>query len=149
MSDAPLRLSGLQLDVMRVLWAADEATAADVHAALAPARGLAPTTVSTLLARLEKRGVVEHRSEGRQFVYRATVSEAQVRRSMVSELAEQLFGGDPAALVSHLVRERELDAGDLARVQRLLDDAAHPAAAEPRRTDTDTDTDTEHPADRD
>ena len=137
MSDAPLRLSGLQLDVMRVLWASSEATAAGVHAALEPSRGLAPTTVSTLLARLEKRGVVDHRTEGRQFVYRAVVSEAQVRRSMVSELAEQLFGGDPAALVSHLVRERELDAGDLERVQRLLDEAG-PAPTDPDR-----------PADRD
>lgn len=112
-------LSDLQLDVMRVLWRG-EASVADVVAALADARGLAHTTVATVLTRLAKRGVVAQRREGRQLLYRATVSEPQVRRGMVGGLIQSLFEGDPKALLAHLVSENEVAAGDLARVQALL-----------------------------
>jgi len=105
---------------MRVLWAREEASVADVADALAEARGLAHTTVATLLTRLAVRGAVEVRREGRQLVYRARVTEPQVRRSMVSGLIERLFSGDPKALLAHLVSEREVAPGDLAKVEALL-----------------------------
>lgn len=113
-------LSELQIAVMRELWSRQEASTAEVAQALADQRGLAHTTVATLLTRLEKRGVVAARRDGRQLVYRALVSEAQVRRSMVAGLLGSVFGGDAPALVSHLVRESEIDSGDLDRIERLL-----------------------------
>jgi predicted transcriptional regulator len=69
---------------------------------------------------MERKGVVAHRAEGRQFVYRATVTEKQVRRSMVGELVGRLFDGDPGALVAHLVSEHEVDVGELDALRRRL-----------------------------
>lgn len=112
-------LSDLQLDLMRVLWRSGELSVAEVTEALA-ARDLAHTTVATLLTRLEKRGVVEARRDGRVLAYRASVSEAQVRRNMVSSLIAQVFRGDPRALLAHLVSEREVAPGDLEQVRALL-----------------------------
>lgn len=112
-------LSDLQLDLMRVLWRSGELSVAEVTEALAD-RDLAHTTVATLLTRLEKRGVVESRRDGRVLVYRASVSEAQVRRNMVSSLIAQVFRGDPRALLAHLVSEREVAPGDLEQVRALL-----------------------------
>jgi BlaI family penicillinase repressor len=113
-------LGDLQHAIMRVLWHNGEATSAEVHAALVAERGLAPTTIATMLRKMEDKGVVAHRSEGRQFVYRATVSEEEVRRSMVGEVVERLFAGDPAALVSYLVADHDLDPADLARLRATL-----------------------------
>ena len=53
-------------------------------------------------------------------MYRPTVSEDAVKRSMVGEIVDRLFQGDPAELVSHLVADHEIDADDLARLRRLL-----------------------------
>ena len=64
---------------------------------------------------------VAHRSEGRQFVYRPTVSREEVRQSMVGELVERLFGGDARALVAHLVSEHEIDGADLAELRKRLE----------------------------
>lgn len=114
-----IALSELQLDLMRVLWRG-EASVAEVAAALAGSRGLAHTTVATLLSRLAKRGLVEARRDGRQLLYRARVEESQVRRSMVGDLIQSLFKGDPRALLAHLVSEKDVAPGDLARVQALL-----------------------------
>jgi BlaI family transcriptional regulator, penicillinase repressor len=113
-------LGDLQHAIMAVLWDRGEATTADVHEALRDERGLALTTIATMLRKMEDKGVVRHRVDGRQFVYRAAVSEDQVRRSMVGELVGRLFGGDPKALVAHLVSENEIDAGELDELRRRL-----------------------------
>ncbi len=120
-------LSELQIELMRVLWARREASTAEVAEVLADSRGLAHTTVATLLSRLEKRGVVTSRREGRQLVYRALIGEGEVRRSMVSGLLGSLFGGDARALLAHLVKEQEIAPGDLDKVRQML--------AEGRRND--------------
>jgi len=117
----PRQLSDLQLAILRILWTEDEATVARVQEALSEERDLALTTVATLLSRLESRGVVTRRTEGRQFVYRAAVAEVDVRRSMVSALMDRLFAGDPAALVHHLIDEGRIDAEELARIERMLE----------------------------
>ena len=113
-------LSELQIAVMRVLWQRAEASVVDIAAILGEERGLKYTTVATLLTRLEKRGVVAQRREGRQLVYHAQVTEPNVRRSMVADLIGSLFGGDPHALVAHLVKESEIAPGDLERVRKRL-----------------------------
>jgi BlaI family transcriptional regulator, penicillinase repressor len=115
-------LSELQLAVVRVLWERGAATTAEVQSALAPERNLAHTTVATLLTRLEKRGVVASRRDGRQLIYRSLVTESEVRRSMVSELVASLFQGDTQALMTHLVQESEIRPGDIERMRKLLDE---------------------------
>lgn len=113
-------LSELQIALMRVLWRRGETSTADVASELATERGLKHTTVATILTRLEKRGVVAQRREGRQLFYRALAGEAQVRRSMVADLVGALFDGDARELVAHLVEESEIAPGDLAKVRRRL-----------------------------
>ena len=113
-------LGDLQLAIMRILWNRAEATVAEVHEALEPERGLALTTIATMLTKMEKKGVVEHRAEGRRFIYRPRVSEDLVRRSMVADLTSQLFRGDVSALVNHLLSEHDIDARELAQLRELI-----------------------------
>lgn len=113
-------LGDLQLAIMRVLWELGEATVTDVHQALLDERGLAPTTIATMLKKMEDKGVVEHRAEGRKFIYRPKVSEDQVTRGMVADLTERLFGGDPVALVSHLISRHEIRPDELSELERIV-----------------------------
>ena len=117
-------LTELQLEIMNVLWQRGEATVGDVRNALRPDRDLAHTTVATLLSRLEKKGAVRHRTEGRQYVYAPAVEAARVQRSVMSDLSElldRLFGGDVTHAVSHLLAESDVNAEELARVRELID----------------------------
>ena len=116
-------LTDLQLAIVRILWERGECTVLEVQEALAPERKLAQTTVATILTRLEKRRIVRHQANGRLFVYKALVTEPQVRRSMVSDLTDLLFDGSPAALITHLLSEKEFDSNDLDEVKRLIADA--------------------------
>ncbi len=114
------QLGDLQLAIMRVLWTRKQATVAEVHTDLLEERGLALTTIATMLSKMEKKGIVAHDRDGRQFIYRATVAENDVQTSMVENLTEQLFGGDITALVSRLLSAREVQPGELAQLKKLI-----------------------------
>ena len=116
--------TALQLAILRVLWERGEATVAEIWEALHDERGLAQTTLATMLSRLEKRGAVAHRTSSRQFIYRALVSEDAARHSMVSELTARLFEGDVPALVSHLLSAQDMSPGDRQRIRAMLDKAS-------------------------
>lgn len=121
-------LGDLQLAIMRVLWGRSEASVTEVHQALAE-RDLAPTTIATMLRKMEDKGVVTHRTEGRKYLYRPTVTEAAVRRTMVGELTERLFRGEVIELVSHLLAEHEIDTEELDQLRSLI---AEQEQTEPR-----------------
>ena len=115
------KLGDLQLTILRRLWERKEASASDVHADLLEDRGLAPTTIATMLKKMEAKGVVRHRVDGRRYLYRATVSEQEVTRNMVSEITDRLFEGSPVALVSHLLEEHEVDRREIEELKALIE----------------------------
>ncbi len=112
-------LTELQQELMRVLWQKGEASAAEVWEAIRPRKRLATTTIATLLSRLEKKGVVSHRVEGRTYIYRPRVEEVTVRSSLLGRVKDA-FAGDVAALMAQLLDEHDVDADDLARVRELI-----------------------------
>ena len=107
------QLGDLQLAIMRVLWERGEAAAIEVHQALFEERGLAVTTIKTMLRKLEEYGCVDHRTKGRRFIYRPAIAEMDVREGMVADLVRRLFRGDSTALVNHLVQSGEIDLEEL------------------------------------
>jgi len=115
------RLTVPQLEILRVLWQRSEATVVEIQQALRAARPLAATTIATLLSRLEKRGLVAYRTEGRQYVYRAVLQERDAQQHVLVEVTQGLFAGDVASMVRQLLSSHELRPGDLARVRELME----------------------------
>ena len=115
------RLTAPQLALLKVLWERSEATVAEMQRALHAERPLAASTIATLLSRLEKRGIVAYRIEGRQYVYRAVLNERDAREHALVEVTQGLFEGDIETMVSQLLSSHELRPGDLARVKALVE----------------------------
>ncbi|MGA9574509.1 MAG: BlaI/MecI/CopY family transcriptional regulator [Lysobacterales bacterium] len=121
MIDKSISLSKTQLSVMRALWEKGESDTQMVCDALSTkTKTPAYTTVSTLLKRLERRGLITHSRVGRKQLFRALVSEQDVQTSMVAELIGSVFKGDSRALVSHLIKEKEIKPGDLETLQEMI-----------------------------
>jgi BlaI family transcriptional regulator, penicillinase repressor len=127
-----ISLTDLQIDLMRVLWTAGEATAIQVHREISKTHDLAQPTVATLLSRLEKKGAVDHRVEGRQFIYRAVLTESAVRRSTIAQLVDRLMGGNVPELIHQLLSERSVSADDLAQVKALIEQKERELLADAR-----------------
>lgn len=117
--DRRASLTPLQLSVMQVLWAREEASVVDVQKGIAGKR-LALTTVATLLTRLEQRGLLAHRVDGRQYIYRARVTPVDVRQSVTRDLLGSLFHGDVTAFVTQLLDARDLTREEIADLKRLI-----------------------------
>src|SRR5689334_19316029 len=111
------QLTELQLAILRVIWDKKEATVQEIWEALHAERGLAKTTVATLLSRHERGGVETRRPQARQYHYSATVTEPEVQHSMVGELTEHLFDGDVTALVQLLLSGEDVRPGDIAKIR--------------------------------
>lgn len=115
------RLGDLQLRIMKVLWERREATVAEVLDALDDTdKTLAYTTIATMLRKMETRGLVSHRAEGRSFIYAPKVAAEDVSRSMADHLVDRLFEGNLLDAVSHLLTTREVSKAELKQLEKLI-----------------------------
>lgn len=120
MFDSKIKLSDLQLMLIKVLWQHGKLSAAEVHKIVAQQRDLAPTTVATMLKRMQEKDWLGYEKNGRQFQYFAKITERNVKTSMLSNLLANLFDGRPDELVHHLVDSDEINESDLKKIQALL-----------------------------
>ena len=85
--DGDITPSERELDVLKVLWELGSGSVRAVHQRLCPSGELAFTTVQTLLRIMEEKGLVEHRTEGRTFVYTPTHSRSTSTPSLTMRTA--------------------------------------------------------------
>lgn len=114
------RLGDLQLKIMKVLWQRGECAVSDVFAEISKERDLAYTTIATMLRKMEGRGLLTHRTDGRTFIYRAAVDEQSVTSNMSEHLLDRLFEGSLSDLVSHLLQTREVSREELTKIEKLI-----------------------------
>lgn len=116
-----VRLGKLELEIMKAVWARGKATVAEVHQALSTDRPRAYNTILTMMRKLEAKGCLEHATEGRTFVYRARITQENVRRDALRDLLDRVFDGSAQLLVSGLMDERKLSAAEIEEIRALLD----------------------------
>jgi BlaI family penicillinase repressor len=114
------RLGDLQLKIMKSLWQRQAATVADVHEDLGGNEEMAYTTVATMLRKMEVRGLVGHRQEGRSFIYTPAIGAEEVHTSMADHLVDRLFEGSLAGMVSHLLTSRDVSRDELDELEQLI-----------------------------
>lgn len=118
----PENLSDMQLAFMAVLWELSEASASQVQRQLeAAGRKLAPTTVSTVLRRLESRGLIAHRRVGRNHLYRAVAQREDLQKDVLQRWSRLLYQGNTGAFLCHLVDSDEVRSSDLDLIKQMIE----------------------------
>jgi predicted transcriptional regulator len=115
-------LTDAELRLMNVLWEKGAGTVSDVVEALPKSVPLAYSTVLTTLRILENKGYLAHRQEGRAFIYRPVIGRDQARQSAVSYLVRRFFDGSRDQLVLRLLEDKGIDARELKRLRRLIEE---------------------------
>ncbi len=113
-------LGELEVAVLDVLWQLGDATVADVVDALPDDRARHYNTVATVLARLEKRGVVAKDRDGRVLTYRPVVTRDELGREYLALLRRDLFGGSVRRMVSALLGHGKPTADELTELRRMI-----------------------------
>jgi len=114
-------LSKGEMEVARAVWELGEATVGQVHQAFPSDRGMQYATVQTYLRRLEAKGYVRTRRDGRNKLYRAKVDPSLVIQETVDELTARLFGGDALPLMLHLIEAGGITPEETAALRKALD----------------------------
>ena len=117
-------LANAELNVMEQLWdAAAPRTARQLREQLYPQATRAQHgTVQKLLSRLEEKGYVERDRSQSQHLFTATVTREAYAGAQLESLTEKLTGGSLAPLLTHLIDAQKLDADEIARLRRVLDE---------------------------
>jgi len=114
------RLSELEHLVMDVMWARPQSTAEDVRKALTERHPMKDSTSRTILTRLEEKGYVKRRVEGRTNVYRVSESPRHVAVRTVQGIIDRLLGGSVEQLIVGMVDRDLLDERELRRLAEKL-----------------------------
>ena len=109
-------------EIFEILCSAGEATAADVRSAMSDPPSY--SAVRTLLARLEARGLVRHRSVDQAYVYKSIPQPAKVRESALKQMVKTFFDGSAAnAATALLGLTQSLSPEEAAALRRAIDEA--------------------------
>ena len=120
MDKKPDRLPESELDVMLTLWSlGGEAAAPRIGAALG--RSLTASALHSYLKRLEERGFLSCRKEGKVNVYTALVSEADYRRREGGAVLEKLYDGSIKTFAAALWDGGKLSPADVSELRAFLD----------------------------
>jgi BlaI family penicillinase repressor len=115
-------LSKAEMEVARIVWQHGGATVREVLEALPEERRVDYKTVQTYLRRLEAKGYLRTRREGRSLRYLPRVRPGQVIKETVEDFVNRLFGGEPLPLFEHLIRDHGLSDEEIQRLRELLDE---------------------------
>jgi predicted transcriptional regulator len=113
-------LTEAELRLMKMLWRRGESAVNDLVAAMPEGETLAYNSVLTTIRILEQKGYVEHRQEGRAFVYRPTVAEQEASRSEVRHLMSRFFGNSRERLLLSLLGDEEISSAELQRLKEAI-----------------------------
>ncbi len=114
-------LSRGEMEVARVLWDLGEATPRQVFEAYPNDRRVDFATVQTYLRRLEAKGYIRGRKDGKTKYYSPRIQPKTVIRETIDDLVNRLFGGEALPLMRYLVRERGVKPEEIDQLRKMLD----------------------------
>jgi predicted transcriptional regulator len=114
-------LSRRERQIMDVIYARGQATAADVAAALPDPPSY--SAVRALLRILEEKGHLKHEVDSPRYVFLPVVPRERARRSAMKNLVRTFFDGSAAQAAAALIDQSKLSDEEFDRLTALIDKA--------------------------
>lgn len=114
-----------ELEILKILWNRGEATVRQVYEEMRRHCAIVQNTVQAFLRTMEQKGLVEHRLEGRAFVYRPRMRREQTVGRLAGRLLDGVFDGAIDQLVDCLFTHHRPSQDELARLEQLISEARH------------------------
>jgi predicted transcriptional regulator len=117
-------LTEAELRLMKILWRRGESAVNDLVSAIPQGETLAYNSVLTTIRILEQKGYVEHRQEGRAFIYRPLIAEHEASRTEVKHILSRFFGNSREQLLLSLLGEGDISREELNRLKAAINSAS-------------------------
>ena len=113
-------LGSLETELIRHISTHPNESGRQIADALAEERGIARTTVLTVLERLRNKGLVSRRKRAGVYCYAAEVPAGQAMRGTVERFVSQILGGSVSPVLAFLADTDELTDEDIDELERLV-----------------------------
>ena len=123
-------LTEAELRLMKILWRRGESAVTDLVSAMPDDEPLAYNSVLTTIRILERKGYVDHRQEGRAFIYRPLIAENEAGRSEVRHVLSRFFGNSREQLLLSLLHDEEISPQELERLKEAIRNASQDGSEE-------------------
>jgi predicted transcriptional regulator len=111
-----------ELEVLRFVAERAPVSARDVAEQFAETRGLARTTILTVIERLRKKGYLTRKRRAGVFQYSPRVPQSEVLQGLVRHFVEKTLAGSVSPIVAYLVKTRQLSEAEVQELQRLVEE---------------------------
>ena len=115
-------LSPSEWRVMECLWTGPK-TLMELVRALGDSAGWAKSTVTTMVRRLEEKGLIDYEQSGRAKVFRAALAREDAAAEEADSLLARAFQGSVGLLVSSLADRNSLTRADIDELYAILEQA--------------------------
>jgi BlaI family penicillinase repressor len=113
-------LTELENEVMQAVWEAGPCSVEAVHQNISRNRRLKETSTRTLLRRLEQKGFLRHKTEGRAYIYRAVEPARSLAARAVRQIIDRFCQGSVEELVNGMVESKVLSKSEMDRLEEFV-----------------------------
>lgn len=117
-----LKPTDSELEILQVLWSTGPATVRDVNERLAAEKdsAIGYTTTLKLMQIMVEKNILERDASAKTHIYKAVLSEASARRTMLDKMIDTVFKGSAADLVMHALSHKPSSDDELRQIRELL-----------------------------
>ena len=119
MAQTPVTLSPSEWRVMEALWTGPK-TLMELVRELGDSAGWAKSTVTTMVRRMEEKGLIAYEQVGRAKVFHPAVSREAVAAAETDSLLKRAYHGSVGLLVNTLIQQNSLTQSDLDGLYEIL-----------------------------
>ena len=113
------QLTKAEEEIMQILWDLKEANVASVIEKM-PDPKPAYNTVSTIIRILETKDFVDHRKEGKGYVYFPIIQKEVYTDQSVNKLIDNYFNGSFKSMVSFFMKKNKMDTKELEAILKEM-----------------------------
>lgn len=115
------RLPDSELDIMLVLWThTPPMSRSDIELVINEKKQLAPTTILSLLARLEKKNFVSVEKQGKMNLYTPLISQDEYQQNESCSVLEKLYDNSLTKFVTSLYHGKKIDEDQIQELSDFL-----------------------------
>ncbi|MFV8226414.1 BlaI/MecI/CopY family transcriptional regulator [Christiangramia aquimixticola] len=114
------QLTKAEEEIMQILWDLREGNVAGIINEM-PEPKPAYNTVSTIVRILESKGFVDHRKEGKGYIYFPVLEKETYSNQSMNQLMNNYFNGSFKSMVSFFMKKNEMSTKELEDILKEID----------------------------
>lgn len=112
----------LEWEILKIVWSDGAVSGRHVCDALNRTRELAYTSVLTVMNIMVKKGYLTRFKPKGTYLYKASIAERVAVGGLLKDLVARAFDGSASDAMLHLLQDADMDADELKRVRRLINE---------------------------